>query len=61
MFGTVQRLPVMYYCIGLLCITGEEMKQSVGMVLGPLVDIINRTNTPKTLLENTGMWWWWWW
>jgi hypothetical protein len=24
------------------------------MVLGPLVEIINRSNTPKTLLENTG-------
>ena len=30
------------------------MQASVTMVLGPLVDIINRSNTPKTLLENTG-------
>ena len=30
------------------------MQPYVGMVLGNLVEIINRPNTPKTLLENTG-------
>lgn len=31
------------------------MQPYVGMVLPHLVEIINRPNTPKTLLENTGM------
>ena len=30
------------------------MQPYVGMVLNNLVEIINRPNTPKTLLENTG-------
>lgn len=30
------------------------MQPYVGMVLPHLVEIINRPNTPKTLLENTG-------
>ena len=30
------------------------MKDYVPHVLGPLIEIINRPNTPKTLLENTG-------
>lgn len=34
---------------------GQDMQSSVSMVLGPLVDIINRSNTPKTLLENTAI------
>lgn len=33
---------------------GAEMQPYVGMVLPHLVEIINRPNTPKTLLENTG-------
>lgn len=41
---------------------GAEMQPYVGMVLPHLVEIINRPNTPKTLLENTGKqsateWW----
>ena len=35
-------------------LVGEDMQSSVSMVLSPLVEIINRSNTPKTLLENTG-------
>ncbi|XP_028404498.1 transportin-1-like isoform X2 [Dendronephthya gigantea] len=33
---------------------GEETKPYVTLVLSSLIDIINRTHTPKTLLENTG-------
>lgn len=35
--------------------TGDETKPYISLVLTPLIDIINRTHTPKTLLENTGM------
>lgn len=35
-------------------IVGAEMQPYVGLVLPHLVEIINRANTPKTLLENTG-------
>lgn len=39
----------------MLCVSlGAEMQPYVGMVLPHLVEIINRPNTPKTLLENTG-------
>ncbi|KAK2833571.1 hypothetical protein Q5P01_017460 [Channa striata] len=34
---------------------GAEMQPYVGMVLPNLVEIINRPNTPKTLLENTAI------
>lgn len=30
------------------------MQPYISMVLAPLIEIINRPNTPKTLLENTG-------
>lgn len=30
------------------------MKEYIPVVLGNLIEIINRPNTPKTLLENTG-------
>lgn len=33
---------------------GVEMQPYIAMVLNQLVEIINRPNTPKTLLENTG-------
>lgn len=33
---------------------GIEMQPYIPMVLHQLVEIINRPNTPKTLLENTG-------
>lgn len=35
-------------------LSGSDMQPFVGMVLTQLIDIINRSNTPKTLLENTG-------
>jgi len=35
-------------------VTGEDMKEYIPLVLGNLIEIINRPNTPKTLLENTG-------
>lgn len=35
-------------------VVGAEMQPYVGLVLPHLVEIINRANTPKTLLENTG-------
>ena len=34
---------------------GADMKQWVPMLLQPLILIINRPNTPKTLLENTAI------
>ena len=33
---------------------GPDMTPYISMVINQLVDIINRPNTPKTLLENTG-------
>lgn len=33
---------------------GENTRPYIPMVLGELIQIINRPNTPKTLLENTG-------
>lgn len=43
-------------CVGILLanLPGAEMQPYVQMVLNNLVEIINRPNTPKTLLENTG-------
>lgn len=37
-----------------LVTAGPEMQPYIAMVLHQLVEIINRPNTPKTLLENTG-------
>ncbi len=34
---------------------GGDMKQYVPLLLQPLIIIINRPNTPKTLLENTAI------
>merc|ERR1719376_1008721 len=34
---------------------GADMQPFIGMVLTQLIDIINRSNTPKTLLENTAI------
>lgn len=56
------RWPIIFkvFCVLILvlCVstppTGAEMQPYVGMVLPHLVEIINRPNTPKTLLENTG-------
>ncbi|NXF00282.1 TNPO2 protein, partial [Menura novaehollandiae] len=43
------------WAIGEICMQmGAEMQPYVPMVLNNLVEIINRPNTPKTLLENTG-------
>lgn len=36
-----------------LC-AGQDMRPYVQLVLNQLIVIINRVNTPKTLLENTG-------
>lgn len=33
---------------------GSDTRPYIPLVLTQLVDIINRPNTPKTLLENTG-------
>lgn len=42
--------------IFVMCVVvGVEMQPYVSLVLPHLVEIINRPNTPKTLLENTGM------
>jgi len=35
--------------------SGADMKPYVPLVLTQLITIINRPNTPKTLLENTGL------
>lgn len=40
--------------LDLLVLSGVEMQPYIAMVLNQLVEIINRPNTPKTLLENTG-------
>ena len=40
-------------CVGSL--TGADTKPYVPLVLTQLITIINRPNTPKTLLENTGV------
>lgn len=37
-------------------ISGPETSKYIPLVLNHLVEIINRPNTPKTLLENTGKW-----
>lgn len=42
-----------YYCLYQHHL-GEETKQYIHLVLTDLFVIINRANTPKTLLENTG-------
>lgn len=44
----------LYLLIFLSTSSGPEMQPYVAMVLHQLVEIINRPNTPKTLLENTG-------
>ncbi|XP_034513050.1 transportin-2 [Ailuropoda melanoleuca] len=44
------------WAIGEICMQmGAEMQPYVQMVLNNLVEIINRPNTPKTLLENTAI------
>ncbi|KAL1004896.1 hypothetical protein UPYG_G00051930 [Umbra pygmaea] len=44
------------WAIGEICMQmGVEMQPYVSMVLNQLVEIINRPNTPKTLLENTAI------
>lgn len=43
-----------YYCLYQQHHLGEETKQYIHLVLTDLFVIINRANTPKTLLENTG-------
>ena len=37
-----------------LCFEGPDMQPYVSLCLTQLIEIINRPNTPKTLLENTG-------
>jgi hypothetical protein len=34
---------------------GSDMSQYVGIILEPLIEIINRQYTPKTLMENTAI------
>ncbi|KAK1885679.1 Transportin-2 [Dissostichus eleginoides] len=44
------------WAIGEICMQmGVEMQPYIAMVLSQLVEIINRPNTPKTLLENTAI------
>nr|XP_046192428.1 transportin-2-like [Oncorhynchus gorbuscha] len=44
------------WAIGEICMQmGVEMQPYVSLVLNQLVEIINRPNTPKTLLENTAI------
>ena len=33
----------------------DEMREYIPALLNPLVEIINRENSPRTLLENTGI------
>jgi hypothetical protein len=44
-------------CETFLICAGEEMRPYIPVVLSHLIVIINRPNTPKTLLENTGIVW----
>jgi len=46
-----------YYllCMYLILVLGQEMAQYLPLYLPLLIQIINREKTPKTLLENTGM------
>lgn len=48
------RVSEMLVCIAVFVCAGPDMQPFIGMVLSQLIDIINRSNTPKTLLENTG-------
>lgn len=43
-----------FFSLSLWADVGIEMQPYIPMVLRQLVEIINRPNTPKTLLENTG-------
>ena len=36
-------------------IGGDEMQEFIPLLVKPLVEIINRANSPRTLLENTGI------
>jgi hypothetical protein len=46
----------MLYLLGNnLCCVGGEMATYIPSILQPLIHIINRGNTPKTLLENTAI------
>ena len=38
-----------------ICVKGAEMASYIPSILQPLILIINRNNTPKTLLENTAI------
>lgn len=46
----VQKI-ILLYC---LVLSGPETSKYIPLFLNQLVEIINRPNTPKTLLENTG-------
>lgn len=45
---------ISFHDFSFLTPSGPEMQPYIAMVLHQLVEIINRPNTPKTLLENTG-------
>lgn len=49
------RLPCLHCLDVYVSPSGVEMQPYIAMVLNQLVEIINRPNTPKTLLENTGI------
>lgn len=53
-FITIKRMNYIFLTCSLCLPSGSEMQPYVPMVLQQLVEIINRPNTPKTLLENTG-------
>jgi hypothetical protein len=44
------------WAIGEIAIkSGPDMAQYVTILIEPLIEIINKSNTPKTLLENTAI------
>lgn len=46
----------LYFILNIISIaTGEGTRPYIALVLKELILIINRPNTPKTLLENTGI------
>lgn len=47
----VSTFTTLFQCV---IISGPETSKYIPLVLNHLVEIINRPNTPKTLLENTG-------
>lgn len=53
-FLIIFSLKINVYLVLYLSVSGNDINPYIKLVLTQLIDIINRPNTPKTLLENTG-------